>query len=174
MKKLPLVTVLLVLMLSFTACNWFARPEPTEPASTTALQLTGTAPVTTTKPQTQAQPVVLFLPNDNADGFVVKAALTDGTAADLVALLVAEEALPEGCALLSFEGGTADLNGAYGEAISTMGTTGEYLRIGCVVNTLLTFYGLDSIYITVEGQVPKTGHNEYDFPLRFHENHTAS
>jgi len=172
MKKLPLVTVLLMLVLSFTACNWFARPEPTEPPPT------GTgAPETTTavtEPQTQAQPVVLYLPNDNADGFVVKAALTDGTAADLVALLVAEGALPEGCALLSFEGGTADMNAAYGAAISSTGTTGEYLRMGCVVNTLLTFYGLESIYITVEGRVPETGHNEYDFPLCFYENQQAA
>ena len=170
MKKLSVWALALVFALGLAGCDWVGSPT-TEPTSTTAPETTSEAE---TQAQTQAQPVVLFLPNDNADGFVPKAALTDGTAADLVALLVAEGALPEGCALLSFEGGTADMNAAYGQAISTTGTAGEYMRVGCVVNTLLTFYGLQSLYITVEGQAPETGHVVYDFPLRFHENHTTS
>jgi len=170
-KKLSVWALALVFALGLVACDWFAPPEPTS-TTTTELQLTGTAPDITTEPQ--SLPAVLYLPNDNADGFIARAVLCDGTAADLVARLVGAQALPEGCALLSFENGVADMNAAFGQAIGTTGTTGEYLRIGCVVNTLLTFYGLESIYITVEGAVPVTGHNEYDFPLRFFENQQGS
>ena len=46
--------------------------------------------------------VTLYLPNNNADGFVTKAAITDGLAAQIISLLVSEKALPEGCALLEF------------------------------------------------------------------------
>ncbi len=123
-------------------------------------------------PAPAEQPVVLYLPNENADGFVTKDAMTDGTAEHIVSLLVEEKALPEGCALLSFtaaEGGgaVADMNAAYGQIIGE-GTAAEYLRLGSVVNTLLTFYELTEITITIEGQVPNTGHEIYDYPLRFY------
>jgi hypothetical protein len=121
-------------------------------------------------------PVTLYLPNENADGFVTEEAMTDGMAEHIVSLLVEHHALPEGCALLAFsaEGtsGTADLNAAYGQAIN-QGTTGEYLAFGAVVNTLLVFFELDELTITIEGEVPETGHEIYDRPLHFHENQVS-
>jgi spore germination protein GerM len=117
--------------------------------------------------------VTLYLPNDNADGFVTQDAATDGSAAHIVSLLVEQGALPEGCALLAFStngtSGTADMNAAYGQAVN-QGTTGEYLRLGAVVNTLLVFFELDELTITIEGKMLETGHESYDHPLRFHEN----
>jgi hypothetical protein len=137
------------------------------------------APESSKTAATPAQnlPVVLYLPNVNADGFVTKAAMTDGTAEHIVSLLTDNKALPDGCALLSFTpdgkgGAAADMNAAYGQAIGE-GTTAEYLRLGCVVNTLLTFFELDEITITVEGGTAETGHEIYDYPLRFYENQTA-
>ncbi|MDR2956913.1 MAG: GerMN domain-containing protein, partial [Coriobacteriales bacterium] len=95
-------------------------------------------------------------------------------AKNIVSLLVSENALPEGCALLSFtiegKNGHADMNNAYGDAITLTGTAGEYMRVGCLVNTLLVFYDLDTITLTVEGQTITTGHVIYDSPLRFYEN----
>ena len=124
-------------------------------------------------------PVVLFLPNDNVDSFVTKTVMTDGTAQDIVALLVSEAALPPDAALLQFEiisdiGATADMNDAYRQAVANTGTAGEYIGLGCVVNTLLTFYMLEEITITIEGQTLETGHNIYDYPLRFFENQDGS
>ena len=140
-----------------------------EPASSEAatIQSENSPPV----PAPAEQPVVLYLPNENADGFVTKDAMTDGTAEHIVSLLVEERALPEGCALLSFSndvgGAVVDMNAAYGQAIGE-GTAAEYLRLGSVVNTLLNFYELTEITITIEGQVPNTGHEIYDYPLRFY------
>jgi len=120
--------------------------------------------------------VSLYLPNENADGFVIEAAYTDGTAAHIVSLLVAEDVLPAGCALLSFDigdgkSGAADMNAAFGQSLQ--GTAGEYLRIGAVVNTLLTYYGLEEIMLTMEDQTIETGHSVYDTPIGFVENQTA-
>jgi len=148
MKKLAIYLLALCLFLGLAACN----ENPAEP-----------------------QTAAFYLPNEDADGFVVKEGLTDGKAEDLVALLVAEGALPEGCALLSFDldNATADMNAAYGRAISNTGTAGEYMLLGSLANTLLIFFGLDEIAVTVEGQHIETGHEIYDYPLRFFENQIA-
>jgi hypothetical protein len=144
-------------------------PEISEEAATRAEE-----PVA---PATFTLPVILYLPNENADGFITKAALTDGKPEHIVSLLAEDPALPQGCKLLDFaiDGNgscRADMNAAYGQAIGE-GTTAEYLRLGCVVNTLLTYFELEEITVTIEGKVPKTGHEVYDYPLRFYENQIA-
>jgi hypothetical protein len=127
--------------------------------------------------QTANLPLSLYIPNDTIDGFDIITSLTDGSAQHIVSLLVSEKALPEGCALLSFtpdskNSGTADMNAAYLQAISE-GTASEYVRLGCVVNTLLTYFDLDEITLTIEGKTLETGHEVYDYPLRFYENQIA-
>ena len=159
MKKLLIFLLVTVLALGLGAAACGTEPiEPTINASETAAQFL---------------PLTVYLPNDNADGFITKDAIFDGKAQSIVSLLVAEGALPAGCALLSFEDGVADMNAAYGGAISNTGTAGEYLMIGCVVNSLLIAYELESVYLTIEGAVPETGHEIYDYPLKFYENQVA-
>jgi len=120
------------------------------------------------------KPVVLYLPNENVDGFKTKAAMTDGTAEHIVSLLISENALPDGCAVLAFtvnateKSCKVDMNAVYGQAVTNTGTTGEYMLFGCLVNTLLTFFEVDEISITVEGKTITTGHNVYDYPLGFY------
>jgi len=124
--------------------------------------------------------VVLYLPNSNADGFVTKNALTNGKAEHIVSLLVKEKALPEGCALLDFSitgggGCKANMNAAYGTALNTTGTTGEYIYLGTVVNTLLTYFKMDTITITVEGQPLSTGHGgTINEPVSFYGDQTSA
>ncbi|MCL1791503.1 MAG: GerMN domain-containing protein [Peptococcaceae bacterium] len=121
------------------------------------------------------QTVTLFLPNSDADGFDTKDVLTDGTAEDIVALLVAEGSLPQASVLLSFhqfgKNGVVDMSAPYGQALKQTGTTGEYLLLGSLVNTLLKFYQLDTVTLTIEGEVLETGHNIYDTPLGFYQNY---
>jgi hypothetical protein len=124
------------------------------------------------------RPVSLYLPNNNADGFDTKIAFTSGKADHIVSLLVSEKALPAGCALLDFAltgNGScrADMNAAYGTALNTTGTAGEYLYLGTVVNTLLTYFKADTITITVEGKPLSTGHGGIlDEPFQFYPNYT--
>ncbi|MDR3288628.1 MAG: GerMN domain-containing protein [Peptococcaceae bacterium] len=154
------------------------QTEPTATPETSGNPASATPEAKTTSPPAPLnQAVALYLPNDNADGFITTTTATDGTAAHIVALLVDGKALPPGCALNDFAvtGGKscrADMNAAYGESLGA-GTSAEYLRLGSVVNTLLTFYELDEITVTIDGNPPETGHDLYDYPLRFYENQTA-
>jgi len=162
MKKATGWFLALCMVLGFAACSTAGPENPTQPEQTTqTTQLTQT--------QEATQLAVLYLPNEDVSGFVTKEEPTDGTAADIVEKLVKEGALPEGCALLSFEDGTADMNEAFGNAVKNTGSSEEYTKIGSVVNTLLGFYELEEITLTVEGETLETGHNIYDYPLAFFE-----
>jgi len=123
-------------------------------------------------------PIQLYLPNDNVDGFITKAATTDGTAANIVALLVAENALPAGSGVLNFtisgNTGFINMNAAYGQAVSNTGTTAEYLWIGCLVNTMIKYFGFTSLWIEIDGQTLITGHNVYNYALSFYENQVST
>lgn len=173
-----ILSVSLVLVMAFTlgACVFNNQLQQ---ESTTQLETPGPQQdVSTNTAQNQepvSYPVALYLPNNNADGFKTKAAMTDGSAADIVDLLVQEGALPAGCAVLDFTVVSAtscavDMNAAYGQAVTNTGTAGEYLRVGCLVNTLLMFYELDELVLTVEGDILETGHALYDQPLHFYTN----
>lgn len=177
MKKWIALAAALALALSLAACDWLNIFVPTTQPQTTLETITETQRTTepAAEPTTQAPPVILYLPNENADGFVTKAAFTDGTAEDIVALLVQEGALPRGCAPLSFSADEAklDMNEAFLLAVCSTGTTGEYLLLGCLVNSLLQYYGLESVMVTAQGKVIETGHAIHDQPLRFFENQVA-
>ena len=62
----------------------------------------------------------------------------------------------------------ADFNEALRQSILPMGTSGEYVILGSVVNTFLTAYDADAITLTVDGEVLETGHSVYDQPLTFY------
>ena len=171
MKKLLALVLALGFLSALAACG--------NPGTQTAQSETTTLADTVVPAETGAQPpmqAMLYLPNDNADGFVTKQVQTDGTIEDLIAQLAAEGALPAGCAPLSFqagEQGALDMNEAFGRAVTTTGTTGEYLLFGSLVNTVLTYFELGSVSVTSEGQTIESGHATYDEPLRFFENQVA-
>lgn len=168
MKKM---TFLLIFCLLLAGC------APSRPAPATA------APAETTTAPAQMS-VTLYLPNDNADGFVTREVTlprqapqdtmtqliqSTALAEDIMEQLVQAGALPEGVRVLSMEGGVLDLSSEFLTFLNTMGTSGEYVVMGSVVNTYFTAFGLDRITITVEGKVPETGHSIYDEPLRRYE-----
>ena len=119
----------------------------------------------------------LYLPNENADGFVTEEVSVSEAAdpQELVDLLIRRGALPEGSEILNFaqSGKTLNvsMNRAYCDQVSSTGTAGEEMLLGSLVNTLLTFYEADELNLTCEGEILSTGHNDYDFPLSFYENY---
>jgi len=152
MKKLFALMLILTMAMGLAAC------DPDDPPD-----------------DPQLKDIVLYLPDDNAMGFVTVDAATDGSAAHIISLLVEQNALPAGCAPISFafegaRGCVVDMNAEFGRAIGSTGTAGERMLFGSLVNTLLIFHGLDEITVLVEGQPPETGHEVYDYPLRFYEN----
>jgi hypothetical protein len=58
-----------------------------------------------------------------------------------------------------------DMNEAFYLHLLTMGTLGEKLLMGSVVNTFLSAYGVSSVIITADQQIMNSGHVIYDFPL---------
>lgn len=171
MKKL---TALLLCMLLLAGCANPAVPaEPTVPPATETVPVTNPLP---TEPPTD--PVMLqfsvYRPNENADGYdaiVMSAAAID--AETLLYSLIWAEVLPEGTLInsLSSEGMqlNVDFNDVFLTHMQSMGSTGELLFVGSVVNTFLKAYQAESMMITVNGEIMESGHVIYDFPIEFME-----
>lgn len=141
-----------------------------EPSTTQIAETEATAP-------TGAPSMVsytLYLPNDNADGFVETVVTGSQITAEGVLLQLQQHgALPDNVEINSFTSeGTrldVDLNQAFGDLVCSMGTSGELMIVGSFVNTYLNAFQADSLFFTVEGEILESGHVIYDFPLEFYE-----
>lgn len=95
------------------------------------------------------------------------------TAQNLINLLVEHEMLPEGVRVLNYqlENGIITLNvsAEFGEAMKGLGSTGEYLMIGSLVNTFLDVYDAEGMDLTSAGRHLESGHDIYDYILKFYE-----
>ena len=180
MKKfLPLLLCCILLI----GCSAPAA-EPTDPPVLTeapaASIVTTEAPETETPteiPETEP-PVLLsyqmYLPNDNADGFDVQTVETSQiTAESVLAELQAAGVLPDTVVINAFGAAgnqlNIDFNQAFADLICSMGTAGEMMITGSVVNTYITAFQAESVYFTINGNILESGHVVYDFPLTFTE-----
>ena len=116
-----------------------------------------------------SQIVMIYYSNSDADGFYrSEAELEALTEEKLWSELLERSNIPADVLLLSFtqndaNGGriTLDLSESFHVFVRGLGTSGEYLAIGSIVNTFLSAYEAKGVRITVEGQVLETGHAEY-------------
>lgn len=169
MKK---IILLLLCCLIFTACT-SVKTETTQPpyAESPSSPISETTQsVETTVP---AIPLNIFVPDDNAESFSTIPTVIDLLDANLILSLLTEYSmLGEGIMLNSIElTGTQlnlDFNQAFLDQLCTYGTAGERMMIGCVVNTFLSAYDAETVYITVNGEIMESGHVIYDFPLEFY------
>ncbi len=152
-----------------------APPAQTEPASTAPV----TEPEATlqeTELETTAPnvPLNVFIPNENADGFETMPTVIDSTDGEVILqMLIENSMLNEDIRLnsLTLEGRqlNLDFNQAFADQLCSYGTAGERMLMGCIVNTYLSVFDADSVYITVDGQIVESGHVIYDFPLGYFE-----
>lgn len=164
------IIVLLLCCLALTSCA-------AKPAEITISPETTTEPVTidqTTSPTEISFPLNIFVPDENAENFNTIPTTIDALDAELILeMLIQSSMLNEGIALNSAElvGSqlNLDFNQAFLDQLSTYGTAGERMMIGCVVNTYLTFYDAETVYLTVNGEIMESGHVIYDFPMVFFE-----
>ena len=164
------IIVLLLCCLPLTSCV-------AKPAETTISPETTTEPVIidqTTSPTEISFPLNIFVPDENAENFNTIPTTIDALDAELILeMLIQSSMLNEGIALNSAElvGSqlNLDFNQAFLDQLSTYGTAGERMMIGCVVNTYLTFYDAETVYLTVNGEIMESGHVIYDFPMVFFE-----
>ena len=73
------------------------------------------------------------------------------------------------------ENGTvyADINTVCAQKLRSLGTSGEYMTLGALVNTLLEAFEAEEVVLTAEGAVLETGHAVYDQPLTYFEENIA-
>ena len=121
--------------------------------------------------KSQEEQLTLYLPNENADGWnVTKNQIEQVTPDIIIGQLVGAGAIPDSVTVVSFgedqgENGLIlklDLSSNFVEGLLNMGTAGEYLTMGSVVNSFLDTYQADGIEITAGGNVIETGHTSFE------------
>lgn len=121
--------------------------------------------------KSQEEQLTLYLPNENADGWnVTKNQIEQVTPDIIIGQLVGAGAIPDSVTVVSFgedqgENGLIlklDLSSNFAEGLLNMGTAGEYLTMGAVVNSFLDTYQADGIEITASGNVIETGHTSFE------------
>ena len=121
--------------------------------------------------KSQEEQLTLYLPNENADGWnVTKNQIEQVTPDIIIGQLVGAGAIPGSVTVVSFgedqgENGLIlklDLSSNFVEGLLNMGTAGEYLTMGAVVNSFLDTYQADGIEITAGGNVIETGHTSFE------------
>lgn len=121
--------------------------------------------------KSQEEQLTLYLPNENADGWnVTKNQIEQVTPDIIIGQLVGAGAIPDSVTVVSFgedqgENGLIlklDLSSNFAEGLLNMGTAGEYLTMGSVVNSFLDTYQADGIEIIAGGNVIETGHTSFE------------
>lgn len=121
-------------------------------------------------PAAEAKTVTIYSSNDNADGFVTEEVEASEVTAEWLLGQLVDKGVVSGdvqalsCAETQVDGVKAldlDLNQAFGNALRSTGTAGEYMTLGSICNTFLDAYDCEKIQITVEGNTLETGHTDY-------------
>lgn len=121
--------------------------------------------------------IAVYSSDSQAERFVVNYASVDELTADnVMAALVNAGVVSDGVDVESFQCGKTlklDLDDDFQTQLSSLGTSGEYMLLGSVVNTFLAAFGADSILITADGKALQTGHNVYNEPLTVFSDNVA-
>ena len=142
---------------------WGCTPEapPTEPATESP----------TEQPRVS---VTIYHGNENADGFeTTEFEVEEMNMNVLVEKLIEVGVLNEDVFITSMriDGENLILNfgPAFADQLNTMGTSGERMLVGSVVNTFLTAFDAGTVSVRVDGQILESGHVVYDEPMGFIE-----
>ena len=173
MKKL---FALLLCGLMLTGCT--GKPEETRkpsqppviPETTLETQFLTTPATVDTEPVKVIQ-MTVYYPDENAINFLTT--LVEGEQLTFMEAMMHVGVLNEEIQINSIireeNHITIDFNQAFKDLVCTMGTSGERMIIGSVVNTLIANYEVETVSITVDGEVWESGHVIYDFPMGFFE-----
>ena len=147
-------------------------------------------PADTTPPAQETQSagdqvkITLWVPDETASYLVQLETSVSDTPQGLIDALREQSVLPEQTKVLDFrieqgdkktQEGFLDLSEEFGTAMADTGTAGELMTMSSLVNTFLARYELDSLMVTVQGEIIETGHAIYDRPqtwYEFEENYT--
>lgn len=132
------------------------------------------APVVTDAPTAVLHSLSVYRGDANAENFIfedVQVSQINETV--ILEQLIAAGVLPEGTVIHSFSVVDGhifiDFNDAFLKHLNSMGTAGERMLTGSVVNTFLRAFDAQDLCFTVDGMTVESGHVIYDFPLEFME-----
>ena len=149
MKKLPFI-LLLVLCLCLCACT----NEKAVPANTAA-------------------EINVYYSDENCENLLSESVnIPELSPENIMAALLEKGAISQSVSVNSFlmdKTGVIrlDLGKEFGGMISAMGTSGEYMMMGALVNTFLDAYSASGLMLQVDGKTLETGHSIYDFTLEY-------
>lgn len=118
--------------------------------------------------------VIIYTGDDNAENIIShEEEVVEVTPQKLMDLLLENEVFAEPVKVNSFEKGEdnilkLDLDESFQTQLQSMGTSGEAMMMGGVVNTMLSAYEADGIIITINGNTLESGHAIYDGVLDFY------
>ena len=172
MKKL-----IALLLCTLLLCGCTPEAQPTEPVTDPTEAASEPEVQRATVPETQPEvlTITIYHGNANADGFETTEFEVEKLNTDvLMEKLIEVGALNEDVVLGSMQfkdgGLVLNFNDAFLAQLNTMGTSGERMMVGSVVNTFLTaFNKVDKVSILVGGQIVESGHVIYDEPMGFFE-----
>ena len=181
-KRLLILGVVSALALSVTACG---GETLTEYQKNNTAEVSANAGETEqlqedTAKDAQKVSVCIYYSNADASGFESKEIEIDSLSPDnLIGELALVNVVSYDTKVLDFSKSgknlTLDLSGDFSNYINMMGTAGEYIVMGSLVNTFLDAYDADDILITSNGKALETSHAIYDKPLlRFEDSGTQT
>lgn len=170
MKKL---FVLLIVTLLLTGCT--SAPEetvkPTIPAEISTTTVESPSFPATEETENAIIQMTVYYPDENAVSFLTK--IVEGEQLTFLEAMIEAGVLNEAVEIntISREDThlTIDFNEAFRDLVCTMGTSGERMIIGSVVNTLIVNYNVETVSITVDGETWESGHVIYDHPMDIFE-----
>lgn len=181
-KRLLLFSTLVIMMFSFTGCGGqtLTEYEQQNGSSNTAVtENDATTDTLTAQPEEEIQKpetvsVCIYYSNAQATGFEsVEVSLEQLTPDNLLAELAKVNVVSYDTKALNFSKSgkslTLDLSEDFSNYINMMGTAGEYIVLGSLVNTFLTAYDAEDILITIKGNTLETSHAIYDKSLTMYE-----
>ena len=187
MRKVIYLLLICSLFLCCVACAKTQAPttldtepkSPTQPIIQTVPEtepLTETIPSETELVEETTLPMVfsytVYIPNENADGFIEEVVeVHEVNPESVLAELQKRNVLPEDVVINSCSNDeghlTIDFNQAFADVVCSMGTSGELMVVGSVVNTYLSALGAESLYFTINGEILESGHTVYDFVMSY-------
>ena len=169
--------IIALLLCALMLCGCTPEAQPTEPAADpTEATGDGTVQMATVPPtMPEVLTVTIYHGNANADGFETTEFEVEEVSTDVLMEKLIEAGVLNADVVLGgmkFQDGgiVLNFNDAFGNQLNTMGTAGERMMVGSVVNTFLTaFDKVDKVSILVSGQIFESGHVVYDEPMEFFE-----
>lgn len=172
-KKIVLWMTLMIAVLAM-GCTQGTTPETTSDVSVETQE-----PEQEEEEKTEPVSAVIYYGNAQADGFDQKEVQLDELSPEnLMDELARVNVVSIDTEVNSFEQEgkslKLDLSKGFSQYVNMMGTSGEYIVMGGLVNTFLTAYEGEDILITVDGKMLETGHAVYDKPLNFFDAGTSA